>query len=229
LAVQRHILASAALAVVATAHGVLAWTFKDQRPDFAVLPPPPSGVEREALSFGDRQFLYRMWSLNIQNAGDTGGRATPMRDYNYEHVIGWLKALHALDPRGQHHMFLATWYFSQTPNEVDVRRIVDFVVEASAQKPEQSWYWMARAVTLAEMRVADADYALGIARRLAAYEFPDMPAWILMYPAILLEMSGRIADADLAAREVFERRQGTFSPEDLAWAREFLQRLSMVR
>ena len=217
--------AGTGLLLIALAHAVLAWNGRDLRPDLSVVTRPPSVMEREALAFGDHQLLYRMWALDLQNAGDTGGRATPMRDYNYDYVVGWLWTLQRLDSRAQYTMFLAISYFALTPIQADVRRILDFVVQAVAQSPEHLWYWLAQAVPLAETRLLDMPYALELSQRLAAYDLPDMPGWILMYPAIFLEKAGRYAEAASVIENVKNTKKDRLSADDAAWAETFLQRL----
>jgi hypothetical protein len=214
-----------AVIVFSALHAAFAWHSRDIRPDLAILSAPPARLEAKALAFGDDAFLYRVWVLGLQNAGDTGGRATPMRDYNYAHVAGWLETLDALDPRAQHHLFLATGYFSLSPHAPDVRRIVDFVVKASTARPAQNWYWLAQAMTLAERRLDDTPYALAISQQLAALDFPEMPAWLIAYPAILFERLGRYEEAKAAIANVEARRAGSIPDTDKLWMDDLSRRL----
>jgi len=213
------------LYLLALAHGVFAWNIRGLRPELDILGPPPSSAIRQAFSFGDAQMLYRFWALNLQNAGDTGGRATPMRDYNYDYVLGWLTALRELDARGQYHLFLAARYFSQTPNLNDVRRIVEFIRADVAQSPNEKWYWLTQAVAMTQMRLQDLRYALIIAEELAAYDPPDAPAWVLMFPAVLLEKMGRFGEAKTAIERVRMQRWNDLREDERLWLEDFTQRL----
>jgi hypothetical protein len=212
-----------AVILLAALHGVFAWKTRDMRPDLIVLSSPPSPLQRELLSFGDHAFLYRIWALDLQNAGDTGGRSTPMGSYDYGRVLGWLDALQALDPQAQHHIFLAARYFSLSPHADHVRLIVDFLVRVGAERPAQNWYWLTQAMTLAETRLKDIPYALAISQRISAYDFPEMPAWLVMYPAIFLEKLGRYTEAQGVIDSVKARR--TLQDADIAWVNALTLRL----
>jgi hypothetical protein len=215
-----------ALSLVALAHAFFALHYRDLRPDLTILTQPPSPRATEAMAFGDSQFLYRVWALNLQNAGDTGGRATPMRDYNYDYVLGWLDTLRALDPRAEFHTFIATHYFSQTPEKGDVRKIVDFIVSEAENSPQTKWPWLLEAAVIAQGKLSDLPLAVSIAKKLTSYDFADMPNWVLMFPAALLEQLNRPGDARAEIEGVVARRGGTFSEEDKLWVANFYRRLS---
>ena len=221
--------AGIALTFLAIAHGVFAWNSRDIRPQLSIVTSPPSPATRDALAFGDHQLLYRFWALDLQNAGDTGGRATPMRDYNYDYVIGWLAALHDLDLQASHHVVLAAHYFAQTPNLSDVRRIVEFIVRDAEASPKEKWYWLTQAIALAETRLNDAPYALDIAERLARYDFPEMPHWIFMFPAVLLEKMGRTAEARAVIEDVQLKKRSVLTEDELLWIEFFTQKLGIPK
>jgi len=207
------------------AQGALAWTHRDVRPDLDIIGPAPSAAVRQATAFGDEQLLYRIWALNLQNDGDTGGRATPLRDYNYGYVLDWLNTLGALDVHAHHHLQLAARYFSLTPNTDDVRRLVDFIDADVARAPREKWYWLAQAMSIAEIRLGDVELALMLSRKLAAYDPPDAPHWILMFPAVLLEKLGRLDEAESVMEEVRNRRWDILSQDERNYLEYFIQRL----
>jgi len=213
------------LYLLALAHGVFAWNIRGLRPELDILGPPPSSAVRQAVSFGDAQVLYRFWALDLQNAGDTGGRATPMRDYNYDYVLGWLTALRELDGRGQFHLFLAAHYFSQTPNLDDVRRIVEFIRVDAAKNPNEKWYWLTQAIATAQLRLNDLPYALSLSLELAGYDPPSAPRWVLMFPAVLLEKMGRFVEAKTAIERVRTQRWNDLREDERLWLEDFTQRL----
>jgi hypothetical protein len=219
----------AVLIAAAVAHGAFAWANRERRPDMIVLESPPGAVARTVLSFGDAQFLYRYWSAHLQNAGDTGGRATPLRDYNYDDVVGWLRALQALDKDSHQHSFLAAHYFAQTPNLVDTRRIIDFMIADVALSPARKWYWLTYGMTTAQKKLNDLDYALAISRQLASYDFPDMDGYNYMFPAIFLERMQRYDEARGEIARVLESKKHRLGPPHLAWVEDFTQGLAEKR
>ncbi len=213
------------LYLFAGAQGYVTWTNRDLRPDLDIIGPAPSAAVRQVMAFGDEQLLYRIWSINLQNDGDTGGRATPMRDYNYDYVLAWLNTLGELDAYGQHHLMLAARYFSYTPNAADVRRLIDFIDADVARAPELKWYWLSQAVSMAEVKLNDLPLALTLARKLAAYNPPEAPHWILMFPAVLLEKMGRLAEAESEMEGVRKQWWNILTEDERRYLDYFIQRL----
>jgi hypothetical protein len=226
LKLRRFPIVLALLIAAAAAHGTFAWVNRDRRPDMIVLEAPPGPTARTALAFGDAQFLYRSWAAHLQNAGDTGGRATPMRDYNYDYVLGWLQALQALDRDAQQHAFLAAHYFSQTPKLDDVRRLVDFIIADVRLSPARKWYWLTYVMTLAQRKLDDLPYALEISRELASYDFPDMDGYNYLFTAIYLERLARYDEARDEVARVVETKRQKLGPPHLAWVEQFTQGLA---
>lgn len=206
-------------------NALLAQLNRHSRAEMLALSPPPSERVAEALSFGDRQFLYRAFALNLQTTGDGGGRVTPIRNYNFGYIRGWLDTLARLDPTSHHHFFLAVRYFSFTPDRDDLRKMVDFVVAEATKDPATKWYWLTQAMTKAEHDVGDLEFALSISRTLAGYSYPDIPNWIRLFPALLLEKLGR----NMEALEVIARaRADSLRPltrEEMNWTDEVASRL----
>jgi hypothetical protein len=214
--------------IFAMGHGVFAWANRDRRPDLSIIDPPPSALERKALAFGDDEFLYRAYVLELQNAGDTGGRATPMRDYNYDYVLGWLRSLQALDARAQHHALLAARYFPTVNEPVAVRKLVEFVAADVEMNPERKWSWLMQAVLMADHRLNDKEYALKLAKQLAGYDYPDMPSWIFMFPGVLLKQLGRNDEARAVMETVRRDKAGLLTPQDLHWMEDFERNLPVT-
>lgn len=217
------------LLCAAVAHAVFAWHHRGLRPDLTILDPPPTAEHRTVLAFGDPQFLYRYWSSYLQNAGDTGGRATRMRDYDYDDVIAWLRTLQALDVRAQQHTFLAAHYFSQTPDKDDLRKVLSFIADDVTKDPARKWYWLTYAMSAAAKSLGDVAYALELSRQLASYDFSDMTGWIYLFPAIYLERMARFDEARAEIKDLLESRRSKFSSEQLRWIEDFTHGLEGAR
>lgn len=214
-----------AVAISASVHGSFAWVNRDRKPDLSIIDPPPGALEREAMAFGDHQFLYRAQVLELQNAGDTGGRSTPLNEYNYDYVVGWLRNLGALDPCAIHHDLLATRLYAWGREPAVLRKLVDFIVSDVANCPQRKWYWQTQAIAMANHRLNDQTYGLALARQLAAYDLPDMPFWIFLYPAVLLADMGQSEEALREMEEVRQTRGGMMTAEDKNYLDRFEARL----
>lgn len=211
------------------AHAGLAMFTRNIHSNPPVMTAPPGEVSRKAMAFGDDQFLYRVLSIDLQNAGDGGGRVTPISQYNYDYVLGWLRAVEALDPLAQHHYILAARYFSYTQNAADLRRVIAFIFEKASRNPERHWFWVTQCIELADHRLGDTAYALQIAQVAAAYTFPEVPAWVWMFPALLMEKMGRFEDAYEFLAKVRVEKAGRLSQYESNWIDEVSRRLKTDR
>lgn len=220
----RAYLWGAGLACVAALHAVFAWSIHELKAEMTVLDRPPTADGVEVAAFGDHQFVYRVWTFNLQNAGDTGGRATRMVDYDYDRVLGWLTTLQGLDPRAHHHTFLAAKYFSQTSNTQHVRRIIDFVAADVAKAPDIKWWWLTQIMAAAEHGLKDSDLALRLSLQLASYDFPDSPSWTWLFPAVLMEKQGKIEEARAFIHRVRAEKAGRFEDGMVWWMGDFERR-----
>ena len=91
------------------------------KPDLSLVPDVPGKQAVKALSFGDEGFYFRVLALDIQNAGDTYGRFTALRFYDFNKLYQWFNLLDTLDNRSNMMPAMASYYFSQTQNTADVR------------------------------------------------------------------------------------------------------------
>ena len=214
------------LTAVAAVHGAVAWQGRLLRPDLSIIDPAPDARTRKALSLGDDQFLYRAWLLDLQNAGDTGGRSTPMRDYNYAYVLSWLEALQSLDPQAQGHLQLAAHYFAMTPRSDDVRTMIGFIERDALRMPREKLYWLVQAAIMAEVHLHDLDYALALSRRIVALEIPDLPVVIRLMPVLFLEKLGRLPEARTELEGLAAAWAESLTPQEKFLVNDILHRLT---
>ena len=195
---------------------------KGLRPDLPVMPPVPSQASLEASALGDHQFLYRNWVLRLQNAGDTGGRTTPLSAYPSDKVIGWLDVLVYLDPVSDYHISLAARYFSQSQNKEDARPIVNWMREHIRSNPKRKIPWITYAVYLARDRLDDLDLALEIAEEGVSYEVPNRSIVVEQLPAFVLFDMGRFEAALTAMQRVYDRRAADVRQEERNYMNWFM-------
>ncbi|NBO20178.1 MAG: hypothetical protein EBV03_13355, partial [Proteobacteria bacterium] len=111
-------------------------------PQMDIVPDVPGKEAVHALSFGDEEFYFRILALNIQNAGDTYGRFTALRYYDFHKLYQWFKLLDTLDHRSNMIPAMAGYYFSQTQNVADVRYVADYLYEHALVDVEHKWWWL---------------------------------------------------------------------------------------
>ncbi|TAN44569.1 MAG: hypothetical protein EPN26_16710 [Rhodospirillales bacterium] len=182
----------ALLALMGVQLGVWNWgrTLSGQE-EIVPAPPPPQVFTIMAL--GDAQYLFRVMALQLQNFGDSGGKVTPLAEYDYQRLGGWFRALDDLDPVSDYVAVTAAQYYGMTPKRADVVHVVAYLREHARKDPARNWRWLAHAVYLARHRMKDNALALEVAQELAALPVPDLPAWTKAMPAYAL--------ADLGERE----------------------------
>lgn len=170
---------------------VALWTqTRHYKPDLAIVPDVPSTLAIKALSLGDEEFYFRTLAFKLQNAGDTFGRFTALRQYNYEKLYHWFTLLDTLDAKSHFVPSLAGYYFSQTQNTPDVKYVVQYLEETSEKDLYNKWWWMGQAVYLANHKLQDKDWALRLANKLASTPREDVPMWVKQMPAFIHEQRG---------------------------------------
>lgn len=171
-------------------------------PNMAVVPDVPGKEVVKALSLGDEQFYFRFLAMRIQNAGDTYGRFTPLKDYDYSKLAKWFALLDTLDRRSNYIPTLATYYFSQTQNVPDVRYIVDYLADHARGRVEQKWWWLIQAIYLANHKLEDKDLALQVGKPLI--DARTIPLWARQFPAFIYEQKGEPQQALYVMTHVME-------------------------
>jgi hypothetical protein len=168
----------------------LAFTIKGKRPPEAIVTPPPALRAAQAMSLGDDQFLYRALALEVQEMGDSGGRFSPLGDYNYGLLMAWFRLLDGLDARSDYVVSLAALQYGLTQKPEDAKLIAQYIREHAARDPAKKWRYLAHAAYIARHRGKDLDMALEIAKDLAAVDVPDIPAWTKQMPAFIMTEMG---------------------------------------
>lgn len=141
------------------------------------VPPAPHVFSQSVSGGGDEEFSYRLYSVFLQNFGDMGGKITPLKDYDYDHLSDWFFALDGLSGRSNYVPFLAAYYFSAVQDDQKLRPLIAYLEHAGNNTQGQKWRWLAQAVFLARFRLGDYDLALSLAEKLENLDNPDMPFW----------------------------------------------------
>lgn len=170
---------------------VALWTqTKQYKPNLAIVPDVPSKLSVKAFSLGDEQFYFRTLAYELQNAGDTFGRFTALKNYNYEKLYNWFTLLDTLDSKSHFIPSLAAYYYSQSQHTPDLKYVVKYLEESSERDLYHKWWWMSQAVYLANSKLQDKDWALRLANKLASTPRNDIPLWVKQMPAFIHEQRG---------------------------------------
>ncbi len=229
VSLSSHHASTLAVVVFAVLQATFAWSYRTLDPQRDYLPPPPTATESAALAFGDSQFLYRVFALEVQNAGDTGGRIVPIKNYNFERVIGWLEALVALDPRSDFAAGMANGFFGLSQDVSDVDPVVHFMMRYVAADPPRRWRWLYGAIYLARHRLRSDALALEAARQLASYDFDGIEPWATLMPAFILEDERDYAGAIAVAQETMRKFGSRLEGRDAQWIPAYLDYLGKVQ
>lgn len=196
------------------------------KPGVGIVPSLPSEKTVAAMSFGDSQFYFRLNALRIENAGDSFGRFTSLKQYNYQDLYNWFKLLENLDPKSQYIPALAANYYSQTPNKEDTRYIVKYLDEYASRDIDQYWWWMFQALYIASATLKDNALALDLANKLSENKNPNAPIWTRQYPAFIKARMGDDCGAFLVINNILQESSGAdskISPEELYFMHYFIK------
>lgn len=172
----------------------LGWQMHKVRPALAIVEVPPHEVVARLQAFNDGQWQFRLLGMQLQNTGDTFGRFTGLRKYDYQKLGMWLALLDRFDDRSDWMPSLASYYYGMTPKTEDVPVIVAYLERHADRYPGLKWWWYAQGTYLANHKMKDKDTALRLAYKLS--EAPaEKPLWARQMPAFIHEQRGELEDA----------------------------------
>lgn len=196
------------------------------KPSVYIVPPLPSKYSIEALSLGDKEFYFRVLAMKIQNAGDTFGRFTAFKEYDYEKLYQWWKILDSLNNKSNLIPALASYYYSQTQNVKDNIYVVRYLDEHSESDLDKNWWWMYQAIYISDLILKDHQLALKLAYKLSKADVKEAPLWIKNIPAFIHSRHGEDCQAfAIISRLLKENENGThkIKAEDLSFMNHFIK------
>jgi hypothetical protein len=192
---------------------------KDIKPDMGIVPDVPGRQTVRALAFGDDQFFFRVLAFQLQNAGDTYGRSTALRYYDFNKLYLWFTLLDDLDARSNIIPSLATYYFSQTQNTEDVRYVVDYLYTHATRDVPHKWWWLLQSIYLSMHKLNDMDLALKVAKPMVN---PEVPAFAQQMAAVVHEKRGEMEDA-LQVMRIIQDNAKEIKDADLKYMTYFVE------
>jgi hypothetical protein len=195
------------------------------KPNVYIVPPVPSEKSIEALSLGDKEFYFRLLGLRIENAGDSFGRFTALRNYDYSKLYQWFKLLDTLDDRSIYIPALASNYYSQTQNHEDTRYIIQYLDEYASKDIDKYWWWMFQAFIIANSTLHDYPLALKLAYKLSENNNEQAPHWTKEMPAFVHSKMGDDCAAYLFISKILnenEKSEKKIKAEDMDFMRHYI-------
>ena len=160
------------------------------KPNYKIIPAPPSQYFLKAASLGDNEFLFRILAFRIQNSGDIFISPAPLKNYNYNDLYQWLTLLDNLNSKSNSMASLAAYYFSQTQNKGDLIYITNYLYEHAIKDLNSNWWWLFQAINIAEEDLKNDELALKLAYKLTEVNSSKAPLWTKQMPAFIYAKQG---------------------------------------
>lgn len=187
------------------------------------VPPVPTKNGARIMTLGDEQFSYRFGAITLQNLGNSGGRVTAVKDYDYQKLGQWFWLLNDLDPASNHIPMLAAYYFGATQKPEDVAVVVKYLGAIGQNPAGNKWRWLVHAIFLARHRMDNLGLALDMAYALSRIEPVGdvLPAWARQMPAFVLAEQGEKQSARKIIEEILMTATG-LHPNEVNFMRDYL-------
>lgn len=201
--------------------GALWFELRHIRPNMAIVPELPAERTVKAFASSDSQLYFRLLAFRIQNAGDTFGRNTPLKDYDYKLLHRWFFLLDTLDVQSGFVPAVAGYYYGQTQHTEDVRYVVDYLDKHYDTNPQKNWWWLHHAIYLANYRLGDKQLALRLAYKLGTTP-AEVPFWAREMPAFIHEQLGEKEEAFRVIEDILKSAKD-IPPGELNYMQYFIQ------
>lgn len=170
--------------------------------EIEIVPTPPNDKTVKAFCFGDDEFYFRLKLFKVQNMGDTYGRFTALKKYDYKKLFGWFKELEKLNYVSNYLPSLAAYYFSQTQNIEDRYYPVYFLRDHALRNPDKKWWWLYQASSIANYDIKDHELAIELALKLKDVAPDTVPTWVKQTAGLYLAKNGNNCEAIRVISEV---------------------------
>lgn len=177
--------------VLAVLSNIAFWFYsRDMKAQWLNVPPVPPKISAVAPALGDVQFASRLISVMIQNLGSTGGRITPIKNYDFEKLGDWFTLHYDLDPHSNLVPYMAAYYFGASQDPTKIRPVIEYLRIAGKSPEGEKWRWLAQAVYLARFKLKDYELAAEMADELASIPNEEMPGWTRHLKVNVLNQTG---------------------------------------
>lgn len=149
-------------------------------------------------ALGEPVGLAQILTLRLQAFDTQPGISIPFRDLDYHNLALWLDRILELDAVSGYPLLLASQVYSQVPDGIKQRAMLDFVHRKFLEDPVRRWRWLAHAAIVARHRLNDQQLALTYARAIAdKANAPSVPSWAKQMHIFLLADLGEYEAAKI--------------------------------
>ncbi len=219
---NQELFVKAALAAVLVLNVAFWFSIRDIRSHWNNVPPVPDEKYASAYGLGDKSFAYRLNGIMIQNLGDTGGRVTSLKDYDYGKLAKWFFLQDHLDKKSNFIPYLAGYYFSGVQEPEKFRPVLDYLEQVGNRDYGQKWRWLAQAVFIARYKLNDLDKALSLANVMAKINNDNMPSWARQMPAFIMSAKGEKDAAYALMLEILKTSADKMHPNEVNAMRAYI-------
>jgi len=193
-------------------------------PSLEIVNEPPKASTIKGLSLGDTQFYFRILAFQLQNFGDTFGRTTPLKNYDFQRLLRWFFLMDELDPKSNLVPATVAYYYSASQNPSDCKYTVEYLEKHSERDINKKWWWMSQAVYLANSKLKDKPLALRLAYKLAEARGDNLPAWVRQMPAFIHEQMGDNEQAFAIIDQILkDAKKGEIESGEMNFMRYFIE------
>ena len=203
---------------------------KSVKATLPIVKDPPNEKTIKAFTLGDDEFFYRFKGVQVQNMGDTFGRFSPLKDYDYKKLYAWFLALEKLNFKSNYLPSMVAYYYSQTQNVPDRIYVVKFLTQHALKDPKNKWWWLYQASYIANYSLKDKNLAIRLAYMLQKFAPDNVPLWVKQTASVYLSEKGENCESIRVINEVLRdiERDDTKTDEEkekeLNYMNYFLQR-----
>lgn len=203
---------------------ILIWSYLSKyQPKVGIFSEPPTMQAAKLNALGDEQLYFRYLALDLQNSGDSFGRYTPFREYDYSILKKWMFLLDDLDPKSNFLPSIASYYYSNTQNVSDLHYIVDYLEYTYNKDPKNKWWWLGQATILAAHKLKDKNLAIRLAMKLSSTPLYNLPRWAQQMPAIIMANFGE-RELALAMIKDLAQRYNDYSQAEINYMNYFVRK-----
>ena len=186
------------------------------------VPSAPTVEQTSMMGLGDKQLSYRVNSMKLQNFGETGGRNTSLKDYDFKILKDWFFLQDKLDPISDMTPMLAAYYYGAVQDTDKLDDVLDYLAVIGQRPHGNKWRWLGHAVYLARHVQENNDRALELAYLLADNKNPNMADWARQMPVFVLEGQGETELAYQLMLSLLVSNVDTMHPAEIFYMKDYI-------